>query len=60
MYESVCIELKNKQQQKAKQTNKKKQKKNQQKQQFNKKTTDICIRIVSKLSSLMPSPDETQ
>ena len=56
MYENVCIELKNKQQQKAKQTNKKKK----QKQQFNKKTTDICIRIVSKLSSLMPSPDETQ
>ena len=47
---------------------KKKTKKKQQQQQNNKKkkqkkttktTTDICIRITSKLSSLMPSRDET-
>ena len=39
MYDSVCIELKNKQQQKAKQTNKQKQ----QKQQFNKKQQQISV-----------------
>ena len=55
MYDHVCIELKKSKQQPPPPT-KKKQK---QKKTTTKTTTDICIRITSKLSSLMPSLDET-
>ena len=51
MYDHVCIELK-----KSKQQPPPPKKKNKKK---TKTTTDICIRITSKLSSLMPSLDET-
>ena len=51
MYDHVCIEVKKSKQQSPPPPPKKKQKK--------KTTTDICVRITSKLSSLMPSLDET-
>ena len=58
MYDHVCIELK-----KSKQHPPPPQKKNKKTKKTNKQktttTTDICIRITSKLSSLMPSLDET-
>ena len=63
MYDHVCIELK-----KIKTTPTPPQKKTKKKTKQNKKTTtttttktttDICIRITSKLSSLMPSLDDT-
>ena len=53
MYDHVCIELKNSKQHPPPPPHKKKKKKKK------KKKTDFCIRITSKLSSLMPSLDET-
>ena len=54
MYDHVCIELK-----KSKQQPPPPQKKKKKKKKKTKTTTDICIRITSKLSSLLPSLDET-
>ena len=61
MYDHVCIELKKSKQQPPPPPPKKKtkQKKTKKKQKTTETTTDICIRITSKLSSLMPSLDET-
>ena len=63
MYDHVCIELKKSKQHPPpppkKKNNKKTHKKNKKKTKTTKTTTDICIRITSKLSSLMPSLDET-
>ena len=53
MYDHVCIELKKSKQQPPPPKKKKK------KTTKTKTTTDICIRITSKLSSLMPPLDET-
>ena len=62
MYDHVCIELKNPKTTtppppKKKTTKKKKKKKTT--TTTTKATIDICVRITSKLSSLMPSLDET-
>ena len=54
MYDHVCIDLKKSKQQPPPPPPPKKKKKKK-----TKTTTDICIRITSKLSSLMPSLDET-
>ena len=56
MYDHVCIELKKSKQHPPPPQKKKKKKK---KKKTTKTTTDICIRITSKLSTLMPSLDET-
>ena len=58
MYAHVCIELKKSKQQPPP-PQKKKKKKKKTTTTTTKITTDICIRITSKLSSLMPSLDET-
>ena len=63
MYDHVCTELKKSKQQPPppppKKNKNKKNKKKQKKKNTTKTTTDICNRITSKLSTLMPSLDET-